>query len=95
MTLVVDNHPVTEGMNRGFGSLSLLCVLMGKIRSYNLGINCHTTVSFFINDSCTDAPGSQINFSRTQTDIPTTERNTWHKTTCVYCVSGMQVNPAV
>lgn len=78
--LVVDNHPVTEGMNRGFGSRSLLFVPMVEIRTNNLGIICHTTASFFINYSFTNAPGSQINFSRRQTDIPTTQWNTWDKT---------------
>lgn len=57
---------------------------MGKIRANNLGIICHATASFFINYSFTDAPGSQINFSRRQTDIPTTQ---WNTQQCVLCES--------
>lgn len=49
--VVADNNLVMEGMNRGFGSWSLLVVLLGKKRTNNLGIICSTPPPFSINYS--------------------------------------------
>ncbi len=49
--VVADNILVMEGMNRGFGSWSLLVVLLGKKRTNNLGIICSTPPPFSINYS--------------------------------------------
>lgn len=88
MTTVVDNYPVMEGMNGGFGSWSLSFVLTGKIRANNLAIIYHATASFSIKDSFTVAPGSQINLSIRVCLLLTSQWNTGPKTTvCIVRVA--------
>lgn len=88
--VVADNILVIEGMNRGFGSWSLLVVLLGKRTTNNLGIICSTPPPFSINYSFYwFVPGRQTNFNRRQSDTLTSHSHTLYTKQSVYCVCGM------